>query len=153
MAIKDIFKVSRKTFFNPGGWVGYNQVKSNTTIIWDIIRGLVYPMTPERSETFEAAMQRLNQTENDIQTTGQTYFEYALVFLFLGACLAIYSFYLLFFHRTFSGFLLGIASGALFLSQAFKYHFWYFQIKQRKLGCTFQDWWQYILATVKGPHA
>jgi len=30
MALKDVVKVSRKTFFNPRAWVGYDQVKTST---------------------------------------------------------------------------------------------------------------------------
>ena len=47
-------------------------------------------------------------------------------------------------YLLFSGFLLScllaIAVSILSLSQAFRYHFWYFQIKHRKLGCTFEEW-------------
>jgi intracellular multiplication protein IcmV len=28
---------------------------------------------------------------------------------------------------------------------AFRYHFWYFQIKNRKLGCTVYEWYRGLL--------
>ena len=28
------------------------------------------------------------------------------------------------------------------LALAFRYHFWHFQIKHRKLGCSFQEWFR-----------
>jgi len=27
------------------------------------------------------------------------------------------------------------------LTQAFRYHFWLFQLRNRKLGCTLSEWW------------
>lgn len=46
------------------------------------------------------------------------------------------------------GFFLGsFISGALtclMLAQSFKYHFWVFQIRSKKLGCTFGEWFNYL---------
>jgi intracellular multiplication protein IcmV len=142
MPIKDVFKVSRKTFFSPSAWLGVTQVKSSSRTIWDILRSLFIPVTSQRKETFEMAMKRFNLTQASLASTSQSYFLYALIFLFLAVFSFLFSFYLLMFHKTLAGFLLGLACAALFLSQAFRYHFWYFQIKHRKLGCTFDEWWK-----------
>lgn len=140
MALKDVVKVSRKTFFNPRGWFGYDQVKSGFMVTWGVIRGLFIADQPTRTETFSEAMQRLNLTEEDVQSTAQHYFMYACLFLVLCVLTACASLYYLFHHGSLSACLLGFATAALFLSQAFRYHFWYFQIKVRKLGCTLAEW-------------
>ncbi len=59
MPIKDLFKVSRKTFFNPAGWVGYGWVKDQTILFWDLVRDQFKPAKPERTETFAEAVTRL----------------------------------------------------------------------------------------------
>jgi intracellular multiplication protein IcmV len=141
MALKDIVKVSRKTFFNPSSWFGVGQVKSSTFFIWDVVKGIFYPPVAQQKETFEEAKKRLHLSDAEIDQNGQDYLLYALVFLLLGAFTFIFTCYLLFKHSSFSGFLLGLAVTGLFLSQAFKYHFLFFQIKHRKLGCTFDEWW------------
>ncbi len=87
-------------------------------------------------------MKRLKLNEEDIEQTGQSYLLFALIFMFCGLFALIFSFYLLFHHVSISGFVIGIAVSAMFLTQAFRYHFWFFQIKHRKLGCTFQEWLQ-----------
>ncbi len=141
MALKDIFKVSGKTFFNPAGWVGFNDVKNHTNVIWSIIRELFIPPANEaRTETFAEAMQRLGTTEEEAAQRGETYFNYALFFITLCVLLVVYAFYLAIVHRTVAGFALGLVSAGLFAAQAFKYHFWYSQIKLRKLGLTYQQW-------------
>jgi len=50
-------------------------------------------------------------------------------------------------------YLLAVACLALLLlcvAQAFKYHFWLFQIKKNKLGCTFSEWFDHVLAKDRG---
>lgn len=142
MALKDVFKVSRKTFFNPTAWFGYGEVKNVNRTIWDILKSLFTQSALTHPETFEEAKVRLKLTEEEIQQTGQNYLIFSLIFLAFGLFGFMFGCYVLYHHATFAGFMLGIAVTSLFLAQAFRYDFWYFQIKQRKLGCTFDEWWQ-----------
>lgn len=142
MAIKDVLKVSRKTFLNPSGWLGLPEVKDSFKTTWGILKSLITPASSTRTETFEEAMQRLNQTEADVKKIGQDYLMYCWVFIALGVASLVFGFYLLIHHWTIIGFLLSFAMTSLFFSQAFRYHFWHFQIKFRKLGCTFDEWWR-----------
>jgi intracellular multiplication protein IcmV len=142
MAIKDIFKVSRKTFFNPTAWLGLSTILGTFKNSWRIIRALFIVPTVKHAETFEQAAVRLNLTEADIKESEQRFLLFALLFLVLGCGAFVYGFYLLFEHGTVSGLLLALAVAGLLLTQAFRFHFWFFQIKYRKLGCTFQEWRQ-----------
>jgi intracellular multiplication protein IcmV len=153
MAIKDIFKVSRKTFLDPSAWIGIPEIKDSTKTIWQIIRGLVTIPTTSRTETFEEALIRMNLTEQDIKEQSERYFIYAVVFATLVVVTLVFAFYLLLVDWAISGFLIGLAVAALFASQAFRYHFWCFQIQQRKLGCTFQEWKQSWGRSSPGPSA
>lgn len=140
MPIKDVFKVSRKTFINPSAWIGYKSLSNGTKAIWGVIKDTITPDKPQRQETFEQAMQRFKLTETDIQKQSKDYFFYSISFVLLAAFSFMASFYFLFIHKTFAGLLLGFAVTALFLAQAFRFNFWHFQIKHRKLGCTFDEW-------------
>ncbi|MDR3478341.1 MAG: type IVB secretion system protein IcmV [Gammaproteobacteria bacterium] len=142
MALKDVFKVTRKTFFDPTGWIGYESVKQTTTSIWAILKSLFFPPEAVYQETFEQAMARQGLTEEDVEASEQRYLLFAYFFVVLGSIAFVMSFYFLFHHETLAGCVLAIATAALLFSQAFKYHFWYFQIKYRKLGCTFKEWRQ-----------
>lgn len=136
----DILKVSRKTFFDPRGWLGYDTLKSSSMGLWVILKNLVAIEKPVRQETFEAAMQRLNLTEDDLIKTARSCKIFTTIFLLLGSASFLSCFYFLIHHGTLAGFILAIATSAVFFSQAFRYHFWLFQIKHRKLGCTFEEW-------------
>jgi intracellular multiplication protein IcmV len=142
MAIKDVIKVSRKTFFNPRAWIGYETLKESSRGFMGIIQGVFSqrPATiPGKSETFSEAMIRLKLTEKDIKELQFTYFSYALLFFLMAVGVFIYSVWLLI-HVYIYGFILGFALVALLLGQTFRFHFLYFQIKHRKLGCTFAEW-------------
>lgn len=140
MAIWQIFKVNRKTFFNPKAWLDVDQFKESNRTIVDSVRGLFTTETPERTETFEEAMVRLGLSEHDIDDARQNYQAFTWFFVALGVCVIIFGFYLLFFHHTISGFCLAMSAAALFFGQAYRYSFWHFQIKNKKLGCTFEEW-------------
>jgi intracellular multiplication protein IcmV len=143
MALKDIFKISRKTFFNPGAWLGYDYVKDSTLYFWQAIKNIFVPQKAGtgRKETFEEAMKRQKLTEADVQQSAKNYLIYTLIFIALAVFTAFYGFYLLIEHKEWIAWILSMALVALLLSQAFRFHFWYFQIKHRKLGCTLREWW------------
>jgi intracellular multiplication protein IcmV len=140
MGIRSLLKVSRKTFFDPKAWVDYETVKTSNKTIWDSIKGLFVPVQTGNKETFVEAMARFGLKESDIELTQKNYFMISIVLAGLGLIATIFAFYLLFAVKSFQGWLLSMAVIALLLSQAFKYNFWAFQIKHRKLGCTFDEW-------------
>lgn len=140
--VKSVFKVTRKTFFNPSSWIGWNGLSDQLRTTWAAIKELFTARKPERQETFEQAMQRFGLTDQDVELIRKRYFYYSVLFLVLAGIVLIYAFYLLILRYTFSGWLLGMAVTALLLSNAFRYNFWFFQIKHKKLGCTFAEWWR-----------
>ncbi|OGT37349.1 MAG: hypothetical protein A3F12_06215 [Gammaproteobacteria bacterium RIFCSPHIGHO2_12_FULL_38_14] len=150
MAIRDIFKFSRKTFLYPSGWIDLEFLKDQNKTIWSILRSLVTAPTPVYEETFEQAMARLGLKEEDIQHSALRFRLYAIFFLVLSLASLIYSIYLLIHYVTLLGFLLGLGVTGLFLAQAFKYDFWAFQIRRRKLGATVQEWKRSILGGAEG---
>lgn len=143
MAIKDLVKVSRKTFFNPRAWLGYDTVKETSQGFWGIMKGVfglrASSFAPVKHESFSNAAARFNLTDNDLNDMQLTYFSYALLFVLMAVGILIYSVWLLL-HLYISSFVIGLAVVVLLLGQAFRFHFWYFQVKHRKLGCTFAEW-------------
>ena len=66
MAVRDIFKVSRKTFFNPTSWIDLEALIYQNKTIWSVLKGLFTKPAVERTETFEEAMKRQDMTEADV---------------------------------------------------------------------------------------
>lgn len=141
MAVKDIVKVSRKTFLNPRAWLGYDTLKESSRGFAGIMRGVFGRTVPSsgESETFDEAATRFNLTEKNINDLAFTYLSYAVLFFLMALGILTYSIWLLV-HLYVHGFLLGFAIVALLGGQTFRFHFLYFQIKHRKLGCTLAEW-------------
>jgi hypothetical protein len=148
--LRNIFTFSRKTFFNPSGWLGVDNLKTMNTNLVEVVKPLYQKPLVVREETFENAMQRLGLDETDIQHGAKNYRSYAFGFLLFGLITFTYSFYLLFSHGSFTGWIIGFSVTALFISQAFKYDFWAMQMRQRRLGITVQEWLDNILGSKKG---
>ena len=140
MPLKDVVKVNRKTFFNPTSWLGYSMLKSQFSTTWSVLRNLYAIPTVNREETFEQAMKRFGLTGDQVDQTAKTFLIYSIIFIICGVFTIGFSGYLLFHHASWSGCIIGIATTAVFFAYAFRYSFWRFEIKHRKLGCTFDEW-------------
>jgi intracellular multiplication protein IcmV len=145
MPLKDALKVSRKTFFNPSGWLGYDMLRTQFAVSWRIIKSLfVLPeaTTAEEKETFEEAKDRFKLTDEQVERISKNLLTYTIIFTSCGVATFVFAIYLLFYYGTFAGFIVGISATAVFLAYAFRYSFWRFEVKYRKLGCTFEEWMQ-----------
>lgn len=153
MAIKDIFKFSRKTFFDPGSWLGLGELTAYNKVIGSTLKTTFTKDETHRVETFEQALKRLNVTESELQESAKRFRVYALFFLALSVMTFLAGFYYLFEYGTLSGWVLAMSVTLLFGANAFRFDFWHFQIKHRKLGCTMQEWWHGQIGPPKDPAA
>jgi len=149
MAIRDAFKVSRKTFFNPRAWFNYDEFKAQNIVVWGVLRSIFVapPVAPETetTDTFEEVMQRNGLTEADLAISLQNYRLFVWLFISLGLLAFIYAFFMLFAYHTLTGWILAMCVCGLLLAQAFKYDFWCLQLRRRRLNLTFADWKASIL--------
>lgn len=135
---RSTFKVIGKQF-NVKQWVGYGQLKQNAQRLYR--DGKVIFTKPQQlpAETFEEAKHRLQLSDQDLlerYKTCKMYFNFFIIFAF---ALLFYTLYLMYMH-SYLGAILSLAITFLLGVQAFKYNFWMFQIKNKKLGCSFDEW-------------
>lgn len=145
MEIRNIFKITRKTFVDPAGWLGYDSLKTQHQALKSTFKDVFTVEKPAHEETFDDAMRRLGLTPDETKARMISYRRYAYFFLLTAFLIFFYAFHLLFRLKSFVPWLLGLGVSAILFSQAFKYHFWAFQIAQRKLGLTFNDWKKHLL--------
>ena len=97
--------------------------------------------SPRVKADFHSVMTQLDLTEDDLLKRTQYFQKLIRFWLFVVSVVCIYAFYLIA-----KGIWLGVVFTAILiiviLLQAFRYHFWLFQIKQRKLGCSVYEWFQ-----------
>src|ERR1700761_8496659 len=98
--IRQVFKVSGKTFFNPAGWLDLDNVADQNKSLFGILKNIFLMPATGRRESFQEAMTRLGVNEADLPKIQNNYRFYALLFVTLGIALIIYSFYLLIHHGT-----------------------------------------------------
>lgn len=140
MKIGQVFKVSRKTFLNPTAWLGYDAIRAQHETIKEDIKEVFQVEKPDREETFAEALTRLNLSEEAAQDQMRSFRRYAYFLVIAGLLVFFYAFHLLFKLGYVTPWLLGLAASSLLFAQAFRFHFWAYQIRMRKLGATFTEW-------------
>jgi len=143
---KGIIRRTLGSMFNVQRWFSLPTIIISTKIFWKFARDIFVrqPSMAATSETFEEAVKRFSLTEEDIKQRGKAFLRNSLMFLFISMILFFYTIYLLvnaYLLATFISALLTI----LVLVYAYREHFWYTQIKHRKLGLNFKIWWQLLL--------
>ncbi|QLH41376.1 MAG: hypothetical protein HWD59_00655 [Coxiellaceae bacterium] len=129
-----------KGFVNFPRWMGLSQLTRTGKDITDIGKKLVNSKTTsKRQESFAEAMQRLKLTEKDVDERGRHFLLMARLYAVIGLALLIYTLYLFWQAHLMAAFMSLILT-TLGFTLAFRQHFYYFQIKQRKLGCTIKEW-------------
>lgn len=118
--------------------IGLSELKDNA----QFIRGLFSSLIPSKWSIQPGPAQRLK----DAQVSPQKLLEATrafrgllTIFLILSVLIFSYAVYALF-AGEWPNALIGTALTCLLLAQAFRYHFWLFQIHRGKLGCTWQEW-------------
>lgn len=120
-------------------WMSWDYIQETSSRYKYLLKDIVIPKKATRKETFEQACERLNLTEDDL-TLRKTEFTRLFYFFLLAAIgIIIYSLWMAIKVQIGSS-LIGFCLALYALSQAFRYHFWLFQVKNRKLGCTVKEW-------------
>lgn len=136
--VKKIFKRS----VNIPAWIGYKQLAATTKEFAGVIKNTftaAEPLIESQKESFEEAMARLQLTEQGLKQRIKFLTFFSVFWLVLSLGVLAYGIYLAEVGTWYS-FVACVAITLVCLAQAFRYNFWLFQMKQRRLGCTFQDW-------------
>jgi len=140
-----MFKWVKKAARGSVGWAGnvfgYRMVVGGAHYIGDLCKALLLPGQRLPDETFEEALHRLNLTQEDVEKKRTDFLLQALLYFVCFLCVSGYVFYL-FEQGAWYASSVSIGIGLIFLLRAYRAHFWAFQIKHRKLGCTFAQWFK-----------
>lgn len=121
-------------------WAGLDQIKDSTKSVANLGRNLFIAEQANYTETFEQAMQRLNITEEQLNARRKEFTRLMFIYLLISLAIFAYSIYVVAVYKNFMGFMMGFAITIYALTHVFKYHFWIYQIKHKKLGCTLREW-------------
>ncbi len=130
---------SLKKMFNVRLWSDADRLKSFFLFILNEVKSLLLPQPKEVTESFKAAQARLNLTDADMRVQIKALFRLSLLMSSMAFLFLMYAIYQLV-YGSLQGGMLTLAIMLVALAFAFRYHFWYFQLKQGKLGCTIRTW-------------
>jgi intracellular multiplication protein IcmV len=122
-------------------WFDWERTKSFTVALKNGIKFLFVPKKSAPSETFQHAVTTLKLNDEELLIKQTALLRLSILMLILAVLIFGYSGYHLF-YGSFKAFLVSMAVTCIALALAFRYHFWYFQIKHRKLGCTVEEWYR-----------
>ena len=134
-----VFRFMYKTFFNVPAWIGFKQIKDSNKVIMTYVKESFNVNEAERDETFDAALERQNITKDQLGVVYRCNARNFYIVLAVILCLAVYAIYLLVIG-SYKGFFVDVAVLAFAGVKLFQFSFWNFQIKHKKLGCSFREW-------------
>ena len=141
--IRTVLSFGFKPAVDVKSWIGYDYLKDNTKSLFVWTKGLVVPKKTRhrRNENFEQAVSRMHLTEKDLDGKAQALIRHAYLFISMAFFFFVYAFYLIFKANIVAG-LLTLVLAAYLVVKAYLSHFWHFEIKNRKLGCSFKEWFR-----------
>lgn len=137
-----------QSIFNVPAWLDWQRLKAFTLYLLNGFKKFFVPQAREAGESFEAVKKRLKLTDNDLLVRQKGLLRLSMIMVVLAVLIFMYSVYL-FIEGGHKGGIVSLVVMLIALVLAFRYHFWYFQIKQRKLGCTIQEWFNHGLKGIK----
>ena len=126
--------------FNFRRWLDWERMKSSTLYLKNGIKKILIPQRQKATESFKAAQTRLNLTDTDLLERQKGLMRLCVLMLLFSSAMFFYSLYLLYYLQI-KALVVSVVVMMLGLTLAFRYHFWSFQIKSHKLGCSFREWY------------
>jgi len=140
-----VFSTAKKIFNNTinirvDRWIDYQFIRETAVRLKSIAKNAFTIESAEHNEDFDAALNRLNLTETDLIARQREFTHLFIIHLLVALCIFLYSIYLFCINNWGAG-IMTMCLSVYPISSAFKFHFWLYQIKHKKLGCSLKDWW------------
>lgn len=120
-------------------WISWEYLSETTDRFKILITDIFIPKKASFSETFDEALQRLELSEEDLIQRKKEFSRLFYFFLGLTLLIIVYALYMAVKGNMVPS-LIAFCLALYALAQAFRFHFWLFQVKNRKLGCTLKEW-------------
>ncbi|QMT58960.1 type IVB secretion system protein IcmV [Legionella sp. PC997] len=130
-----------RRIINVRRWFDWDRMKAFTLYLVNGFKRLFVPQKKVQGESFDDAVKHLNLTDESILSKQKSLFRLSIIMVFAALLIMGYAVFQLF-YGSLKAFLVSIVVTLIALVLAFRYHFWYYQIKNRKLGCTFNEWYR-----------
>ncbi len=125
--------------FNFRKWGNYDEWLEIAQELLETVKNLFVPQVPKKKEHLKSAMKRLKLSEQEVLKKQRNLGLLALLSLTLGFLALAYLAWVIQ-QGHWAATPLSIATAVIAFALFFRYHFWYFQLRKGKLGCTVSEW-------------
>lgn len=130
-------------YFNFKDWIDLKRTKEISNYFLNIFKKFFVPQKINQAQVraFDDVVKEMGLTEEDISKKFVTFKRMYRVMLFSAVFFYVYSLYEILYGGILAV-MVAVVLAFVCLALAFRYHFWYFQVKKRKLGCSIKDWFR-----------
>lgn len=125
--------------------VGYGQLKDFTFYVYNGAKSMLAETDSSARPDTTQSIQNLGLSAEHLQKIKRTFTILLRLYLGLAALAVIYAIYKLLIGDYLST-IVSFSVMLVCLALAFRYHFWLFQLQRGKLGCTWREWLNDLLA-------
>ncbi len=137
------FRYLFNKYFDYRSWIDLNRTKAISYYFLNIFRKFFIPekVNKENIKSFDEVVKEMGLTEEDIAKRSITFKRMYRLMIIASLMFYVYSLYQLLYGGILSV-MISVVIAFVCLTLAFRYHFWYFQIKKHKLGCSIKEWFK-----------
>jgi intracellular multiplication protein IcmV len=148
MGIREYVKRTVKANTDVKSWAAWDTIKGNAKVVESLAADMKFAETtaPSAGISFEEAMKKYGLSETGLSHQMRTRFLVAWACFALAFAAFFWAFYLSIFKGMLLSALVSLSLGLLMGVYGFREHFFYFQLKQRKLNCTIAEWVAYFFS-------
>lgn len=122
-------------------WADWDRTKSSIAYLFNGFKRFFIPVDIQGGLNFVEAKNRFNLSDTELHAKQKGLQRLSFLMLFIALSVIGYMLYLLII-ASYQAALIALVVVTFALVLSFRYSFWAFQIKQRKLGCTVEEWYQ-----------
>lgn len=130
-----------KRVFNVKRWSDWDRMKSFTQYLFKGIKRIFIPNSAEGVESFDAVKVKMNLSDADLLARQNALLRLSYFMVGIAVLIFGYSIYHLVYGHI-AAFFLSFVISLIALALAFRYHYWHFLIKEKKLQCTINEWFR-----------
>lgn len=131
-----------KSFVDLRQWSDFDRLKFFFIYILQTIGNFFSSSAkPIPQDSFNTVIERYHLSDAQLIIKENAFYRIAICMSVLGFLVFCYTVYMLIFG-TWRAVMLSTVVALLAWVLAFRYHFWYYQVKERKLGVTFREWYR-----------
>jgi intracellular multiplication protein IcmV len=129
-------------------WADLDRIKSGGMFLVNGVKRVFIANSKGSKESFEEASSRLKLTDAELNKQANALLYLSIGMLCLAIALIVYAIYQFIVGHWHAGILV-LSLSFIATAFSFRYHFWRYQIKSRKLGCTLSEWFHLGLLGTK----